>query len=72
MSVRRFPAASPAASSRPEPTPMRPIIDERPPCWQCKRALFGFAARPWEIKCQRCNAINARPLEYVANQAELS
>lgn len=33
-------------------------VDERPRCWRCKRLLAEFAARPWSIKCKRCQAQN--------------
>lgn len=40
------------------PRPPQPVIDERPHCWRCDRALCEYAARPWSIRCRRCKAQN--------------
>lgn len=43
------------------------VTDAKPQCWQCKRVLAAFLTRPWELKCQRCNARNASPTVLPSN-----
>lgn len=37
------------------------IVDEQPRCWRCDKKLAESVARPWKIRCRRCQAMNAQP-----------
>ena len=37
------------------------IVDREPRCWRCRKKLAESLARPWEIRCVRCKAKNAKP-----------
>jgi phage FluMu protein Com len=39
------------------------IVDQEPRCWRCNRLLAYFLARPWRLKCERCNAVNGNAPE---------
>jgi hypothetical protein len=47
------------ANSRTEPVPVAIVTDHEPRCWRCHRRLGAYFTRPWELKCQKCNALNA-------------
>lgn len=36
---------------------MTTTVDEEPRCPYCRKMLAYKAARPWEIKCNRCKVV---------------
>ena len=41
------------------------VIDYEPQCWRCRRVLGGSMARPWNVKCRRCKALNYSKPEWM-------
>ena len=40
-----------------------PLVDELPRCWRCGKLLGERLTRPWVVRCPRCKARIAQPID---------